>query len=395
MIKKMQLLIANKFIYGWIFKSGSFNMFLIMFFIFSSSMILKNKIVSTILLLLFFIILGLRIYFRRKNLNNLDYYKINTKVQQEDMLMRSYQLSDFVAIIIYSVYIISFYSSSKNTYYNILLILIEIVLYFLFAGYSISKSNVIWKIGAIFLSTIQGFIVMLLILCLVLSFVLDKIAVIMPQIKPLMLNRTLMEELYTIFDYKNIITLCYLIKEYNNSIMLITIISTVISIMLYIIFIKNTPVYQLEKISFAFKIVNIIIVLIGIAIYFYGDGVYVDIQKCINEIKNNPQIIHLYFGDDLPNGFQTFIENYSKSEITNLGYIYFLPYTVSILIANCVIELVKSQSTKKLELALDEIIEIYESNRDEDIERYEKRFCYYGGNKHKIKLIRKMYKVNI
>jgi hypothetical protein len=131
-------------------------MFYTMFIILLTSRFLINsEIVSGLLLPLFCIIFVLRICFRGKKLSNLDYYNINKENPKEDMQMRSYQLGDVVAGILYVLFMFSFYSNSKDTFYNILAIAFFVMLYFGLASFSICK------VITLFLATMQEFVIML------------------------------------------------------------------------------------------------------------------------------------------------------------------------------------------------------------------------------------------
>ena len=388
---KIKLLKENEFINKKIIETSSFVMFYVMFFILGASMlVIKNKMVNLILSLLFCVVFALRIYLRNENLNNLKYYKIDSDDQKEDMKMRAYQLGDLVAIMMYILLGISFYNISSNVLENILSIIFILGIYFFCASFSISTTrfNTFWKTATIFLSTMQGTILVLMVTC----FVLASIASLLGIITTGQLNYSLPESFFEMFDYKFIIMCSYCLKEYSNIVIIITTISTILSIVLYSIFIINVPIYQLDKLSSAFKIVSVIMVLMSTVVYFYGNSIYPYIQEYIIQIKNNPQLIYSDFGINIPNGFQRFIENYSKAEITNLSYVLLLPYTISILIANLIMDHVKNRYTKKSNLALDKIIEMYEKGINlDDINVYEKKFSYYGGDKYKLMMIKKIY----
>lgn len=401
MINKIDELLQNKFFYKWIFRTNSARIayvMIVILFIFMT--LIKSKILSGILLTLFGVILLLRIGLRVKKLINLDYYNIDDEIQKEDREARSNQLGDFVAIIIYALFVILFFGCSKDMFNGILGIIIFVILYLGAASFSIytQKLNVSCKAITVFLATIQGTLIALIGFALILVGLINILNIINTS----RIDNRPLEDLLEMFGYQRIMLFSYLIKEYSNEIVIITVLSTIVAILLYVIFIMSVPAYQLDKLSFAFKIVTTIIVIVGIAIYFYGNAIYPYIQEFANEIKDNPQLIYQEFGKDAPEGLQNFIRNYSKSEITNLGYILFLPYTIAILIATLVIEFVKNKNTKKANLALDKIFEICESKNnsntdiyDEEIETFEKRFCYYGGDKHKMKLIKKAYGLKI
>ncbi|BCZ47574.1 hypothetical protein psyc5s11_36410 [Clostridium gelidum] len=401
MIKKIEELIQNQFFNKWIIRTNSAGISYIMVVIlFISMTLIKSKILSEILLILFCIILSLRIGFRLKKLINLDYYKINDEIQKEDRLARSYQLGDFVAIIIYILFAISFFGCSKDMFNGILGIIFFVIIYLGAASFSIytHKLNVSCKTITVFLATIQGTFIVLMGFGLILVGITNILNLINTSRSD---NRPL-EDFLKIFDYKKIMLFSYFIKEYSTEIIIITVISTIVSILLYVIFIMSVPAYQLDKLAFAFKIVSTIIVIGGIAIYFYGNAIYPYIQEFANEIKDNPLLMYQKFGEDTSEGLKNFILNYSKTEITNLGYILFLPYTIAILISTLVIEFVKNKNTKKSNLAFYKIFEICENRsknntaiNDKDIEIFEKRFCYYGGDKHKMKLVRKTYGLKI
>ncbi|WP_238918030.1 hypothetical protein [Clostridium sp. YIM B02555] len=392
MIKKIESLKQNEFFDKWIIKTSSGNIFYIMFItLFLSMLLIDSTIVKGVLLSLYSVIFILRICFRRKKLNNLYYYKINDENQKEDRSMRSYQLGDGVAIVMFIFLVVLFYSD-KNTSSIIFIFAFVIMIYFTFASISISRIrfNTFLKVITLLLSTIQGVIMVLS----GIYFITGSVAIIMKLIRTGKIDyNIIVETFFEIIDYRKIMKFTYFIKEYNNSVAITIIILTLISILLYIIFIRSVPAYQLDKLSFALKIVNAISVLFGIAIYFYGNGIYPYIQEYINGFKSDPQLILKYLGDNPPNELINYVENYNKAEIINLGYILFLPYTIAILIANLVVEFIKSKYTKKANLALDKIFEICENDSSEDIEIYEKRFYYYGGDKHKMKLIRKMFKL--
>ncbi|MDI9208581.1 hypothetical protein MT361_08470 [Clostridium butyricum] len=401
MINKIDELMQNKFFNKWIIRTNSAGISYAMIVILFISMTLtKSKILSGILLVLIGVIILLRIGFRLKKIVNLDYYKINDEIQKEDREVRSNQLGDLVAIIIYALFAISFFGCSNDMFDGILGIIFFVILYLGVASFSIytQKLNVIWKTITVFIATMQGALIALIGFGLILAGINN----ILNMINASRLDNRPLEDLLEMFGYEKIMFFSYFIKEYSNEIVILTVLSTIVAILLYVIFIMSVPAYQLDKLSFAFKIVSTIIVLVGIAIYFYGNAIYPYMQEFANEIKDNPQLIYKKFGKDTPEGLKNFILNYSKTEITNLGYILFLPYTIAILISTLVIEFVKNKNIKKSNLAFDKILEICENRsenntaiNEKDIEIFEKRFCYYGGDKHKMKLIRKIYGLKI
>lgn len=401
MINKIDELMQNKFFNKWIIRTNSAGISYVMIVIlFISMTLIKSKILSGILLGLIGVILLLRIGFRLKKLINLDYYKINDEIQKEDREARSNQLGDLVAIIIYALFAILFLGCSKDMFNGILGIIFFVILYLGAASFSIyiQKLNVSCKAITIFIATIQGALIAFIGVGLILSGIINILNIINTS----RVDNKPLEDFLEIFGYEKIMLFSYLIKEYSNEIVILTVLSTIVAILLYVIFIMSVPAYQLDKLSFAFKIVSTIIVLVGIAIYFYGNAIYPYIQEFANEIKDNPLLMYQKFGEDTSEGLKNFVMNYSKTEITNLGYILFLPYTIAILISTLVIEFVKNKNTKKSNLAFDKIFEICENKsknntaiNDNDIEIFEKRFCYYGGDKHKMKLIRKTYGLKV
>lgn len=212
-----------------------------------------------------------------------------------------------------------------------------------------------------------------------------------------MLLLAIFNSIFTRLDFKQIFSFFMFLKN-NEEIIIISyivenslsgfIFIIIASIILLCIFIWNTPPYQLVKLSDAFKIANFFIVLMSIVIFFYTNIVWSDMDGVINHFKNIDNF-HDFVQD--PN-FNKHLNNFSKKNIINLGYIMLLPYILGIIISNIFIDFLKRKYEKKSLNALDSLTKVIIENKFEleRLNNYKREFFFYGGNKTKLGIIERM-----
>lgn len=361
----------------FLIKKGSMTIICFTFFTVSLlSAFLKSDAISIVLLSISIILFIVRIIWRRNELKSLQHYLVLAEKQANDAKMRSNQLGDCVAILVYLYLIIltipGVGRQFENSNFNI--IWIVLVIYFAAAIWSIRKNSTFLMILTGVLSTIQGILITFILLGMALAKVFSFIDSSGSKDS---------ESIFKMFNYDFIIALGY----YIESDITIVIGMMICSILLYITFIFIVPAYQLDKLSIAFKIVNIVVVLGGIIVFFFSANYIAGIQEYIRKILES-SVQYNNFIPGVPADFKNYVKGFSKSNLTNMGYILFLPYTFGILIANLLIEYLKKIHMIKAKKALDKLINELNNNNETCIDYLEKQYYYYGGDKYIIKLIK-------
>lgn len=281
-----------------IFEMSSFVMFYVMLVILLLFRIILNSYVFSIInIFVFIIIFVIRIYIRSKRLFKLNDYEIDDKEHVKDAKCRGHQLGDIVAIICYLSMIIFMNNDFEKKYGDLSIFALCIGVYFAATRISISKNKLYLKVVVGLLSTVQGVVIIFSVIAMIIITILSLV------------NGTQVDtrEFFKTFDYSIIIMGSLYLEEITG----IIIFMMVVTIVLYIILIIMTPAYQIEKLSFAFKIVNILIVLGGIAIYFIANGVSIDVQNFVNKLKEDMQLFSTYF-PGCPDEYKTRILSFGR-----------------------------------------------------------------------------------
>lgn len=307
-----------------------------------------------------------RIIYRARGLRNLDYYSLHDESQSIDRRMRGHQLGDIVAIILYLLLFISEFTDIMIQYGDSLLwvIIIYASAYFALASLAITRNRLIYRIACILASTIQG-----LILCFILMVFL------------LLQARSLMEGhgFNLTFTIDNATSELFIGGGFLfESTPYLTLVTTLISTLLYISFIVGTPVYQLEQTALGFKITTIIVALGSIVAFFATAIIAPQItQYATAALKNTAQKGIL--PADAPPELILYLKNYTKTNLSNLFYLLLIPYTFGILIANLFLDLKKNYSAKHVKAALKNFLQAGEVADVAQYDRNMKKFLYYGG----------------
>jgi hypothetical protein len=354
-------------IIDYIFEGGCISFFLISFFIFGLFEIIDNKIL--IILVLFFLCLLylIRIINRAKKLVNLYYFDQEKKL---DSIKRGCQIIDIISILILISFIASIFSTSFMNNSIIQIVLICIILFLFFASISISKDNILFRSLAILLTTIQGFFLFLIIIAgtiYAIDFFIYSVE-----------GRPINFQFPPINDIL-IIGLNYELEKY----VLLTVIVVFCTTILFSIYIFCVPPYQLNSLENSFKLINIIFVIIGIISFFYINISWNNINEYTQNLYNT--IIKYKYYYNIPIDY---INNYSKSDLTNLAYILILPYTLGLLISNFIIDKLQNFYKKKAEQSFNNLLEAIHNT---DLKKQHIEFLkydYYDGDKNLINLIK-------
>ena len=361
----------NFFLEGRSFTVFYIFVFLLFFIIAITKM---NLIIFNITLGLICILFFFRVIHRRMNLNKLVYFNIDEKKYKQDSIKRGEQLGDLVAIILYIILALDLNLHMVSNFKNdtIIIIIFCALIYLPIASISISKNKKILKVITILLATFYGFFVMFFII-----------------IVPLALFPSYMEKgdfsefqnLLSNFKAEDIVALSFIVETY----LLETIIFIACSIILFLVFIFYTPPYQLDDLSDSLKIANLIVLITSVVIFFCANMSWEKIASVINEINNLEFDASIANEEDLK--FKKFVENFSKSNIINLGYILLLPYVLGITISNLVVDMSKKRYKKKATSSLDSLLNSENSLNQNEIELLKKKFVYNGGEKYNLKLL--------
>lgn len=356
----------------------------------------KHLILAYILLVIDIILCLLRIVKRTRKICRLDYITICNgdllfdvdAQKREDQLIDILCISASVIIMLYKNQIIP--QSS-----NIAGMLLVSFIYFVSVSFSISydyrikrfSTCVIRKTITIFLSSIQGLFLLLILMVTGLSFVAD----LLPKIQNLTASSTTSLSnsqntttgiINPLLNSQYIVTLCYI---FNTSVVEIVVLST-ISVLLLQILIIFTPPYQLTDLSKSFKIANILIAFMGVAFYFYANWIWPSAQSFAQSTANVGSEMSLQSKE--MTSFIEYLKSFSKGEITNLGYLLFLPYTFGAVIFNFLLDLSKNRYQKKSQSVLEEMINSDPVEQEKNINL--KKFIFYGGERFMFDLISKI-----
>nr|WP_312579611.1 hypothetical protein [Sedimentibacter sp.] len=338
--------------------------------------IIANIICSMVLLY--------RVIYRGNKLKRLEYYLLNKQVQDLDQKMRGYQLIECVGILMFLALIFLKFPSIVIYFENNLLfcLITYSTFYFAFAGLSIMENRVqikiILKIICILLSTLQGLIILILG-----TFVIISQFLLITQNSGINAQFIISES-----AIKVLIQTIFILEQFP----IFTIVTIISSIILHCVYILSTPAYQLEELVFSFKMVNVLIFLLGIIGYFFSESITPQIMDYISQTQKLQvkfaEITLIY-----PVEFENYLKSFSKSNINNFLYLLFLPYTFGILVDNILLDIIK----KRFSIKANQVLELLLSNeqiivkKSWSIENLEKKYFYYGGDKWKFRIIKQIF----
>lgn len=354
---------------------SSFAAFYIAFFV--SFPFIKMAEWYTVVLVLDIFYLISRIVYRIQLLKECDYIKIEkSKIDySEDQKLRANYFGDIMGIIMYLVLIVSIQNPKSSLLNGMMSIpLTYCFIYFACAYVSVLKNYITLKAVTVLSSTIQGMIIILLLV----TYVLERILYVLNH------GGTVGVSFIKDIDIaQGIIIITYVLENYP----LLTIVPMVITLVLFIIYIYMTPVYQLGKLKLSFQIVNIFMVLIGILSFFAANyfGDFINTNKAI--LINSDMYKELV--REFKNG-ATYYENYGTGNVKNLFYLAILPYTFGILTANVFMELRLKRAEKKSNKVLEKIKESKNLSEVEML-KLRKKFFYYGGQKLDFDICEKIF----
>lgn len=358
---------------------SSFAAFYITFLVSVSFIKMVNWYTFIFVLDIFYLIS--RILYRIHLLKECDYIEIEkSKINySEDQKIRANYLGDIMGIIIYIVLIVSIQNPNSSLLNGMMSIPLTYgFIYFACAYVSVLKNFVSLKALTILSSTIQGVMVILLAVLYVLKEVLyyrQQIAQQGVSVDTVTIRMTDLAQ--------GIIYVSYILEEYP----IFTIIPIIISIVLFVLYIYMTPVYQLSKLKFAFQAVNIFMVLIGILSFFLANyfGEFINVHKIL--MMNSS--MYQKFVEEVVSG-KIYFENFGTSNIKNLFYLAVLPYTFGILTANVIMELRVKYAERKSADILEKLKEV-KVMTNEDRMQLRKKYYYFGGKKHNFDIYEKVY----
>jgi hypothetical protein len=234
------------------------------------------------------------------------------------------------------------------------------LIFFLFVIVSIRYNLIFLKVATLFVSTIVGSTCISIAgaqIIILLSEILEKY--VGNEAGP----RTKMD----LFDQTSIISLSYVFEKYY----LVTIVFIVLTCILFLIYIKAVPVYQIDKLKVSLQILNLIMVVIGIGAFYYANA----ISKTVEYTLKNGNI-------NVVPEIAIYMQSYGPSNFRNHIYVLGLPYTFGILLANLSLERkIKSYEKKKRELICKIILE------KEDHISMKKNFYILSGTCNEYKLL--------
>lgn len=245
------------------------------------------------------------------------------------------------------------------------IVFLSIIFFVSIAGVSISKNSVPLKIVTILLSTIQGIFFILIVLANILGLITSGTYI-----------------MGDFFDAGQMIDICYIIETSLNEYMPIVIGGVLINI-LYITF---TPPYQLDRLAFTYKVVNLGCIFISLVVFWKANSNIDSINVYIESMRNSLEVMRW-------REYSEYMNSFSKSNITNTIYIILLPYTFSIVCNGLYIEILKKRYEKKCKMYLDILMQNIEDNHSYI---YTKRYYeYYGGDEYKVNILNKLKEVNL
>lgn len=310
-----------------------------------------------------------RIILRKKNFRKLLYIDLSSNDYKEDSKQRSFQIVDsysLISFIVYGVFLLIELNYGLSDFIAIVIFLTFILYLFLkLASKSILMKSRFYKIVTIFFTSIQGILLITYILAILLNLLLYQTK----------------NHFYNPFTIENIVSFCFVVEES----MIVFLLLVIFSIILFVIYIFMTPAYQIEELSDALKISNIIFVVLSIIILYYSNSIIQDINNYKIEVLEKVSM-EQYSKEDMK--YLRYISEFSKANIINMGYLILLPYTIGILISNFIIEVVKRKFKSKVNDLLKEFLDI--DNFDENGTLIiKKKYKYYNGDKFILMLLEK------
>lgn len=341
--------------------AAAFYITLILLLILTLAKVEKAIMVGSIIACLFFLIrLVYRAVFIKRGqgivLHNLN-FTLNQEIQGD-------MFADVAALMLYLLLCIlemPWANMDAGEWTGIFLLYSSI--YFVMAAFSVKKNSVILKAITLTLSTLQGLLgVMFLVAyaCMCITSVLDGRGIENMQF----IEGNLFDEMIIVGTYT---------LEFFPA---FTLISMIVSVLLYVIYILNTPIYQLEKLKIAYNVVNVFVTLVGIFAFFFSKYYERFIVENMNSIMNSEEYVD--FMTAIPNAME-YLKSFGESNINNLFYLLVLPYAFGILISNMCIE----KKERKAEGKRKEILKKFYSQEmctEDKIMELRKEYLYWGGD---------------
>lgn len=341
--------------------AAAFYITLILLLILTLAKVEKSIMVGSIIACLFFLIrLVYRAVFIKRGqgivLHNLN-FTLNQEIQGD-------MFADVAALMLYLLLCIlemPWANMDAGEWTGIFLLYSSI--YFVMATFSVKKNSVILKAITLTLSTLQGLLgVMFLVAyaCMCITSVLDGRGIENMQF----IEGNLFDEMIIVGTYT---------LEFFPA---FTLISMIVSVLLYVIYILNTPIYQLEKLKIAYNVVNVFVTLVGIFAFFFSKYYERFIVENMNSIMNSEEYVD--FMTAIPNAME-YLKSFGESNINNLFYLLILPYAFGILISNMCIE----KKERKAEGKRKEILKKFYSQEmctEDKIMELRKEYLYWGGD---------------
>ena len=343
-----------------ILNSSSIKLFYQLFLILSVLMLLEIN--NFILMSVSLICLGVFVYritIKVIGLKNKHYFDIESEDFNSDTIKRGEILRDLFSLIIFFFMALAIYDENiLNKFSNSFIgtVLFFTIFYFLFAGISITKNSKVLKVFSILVSTVQG-----------LLFVAFSITTIFITFINFISGESLefLEELNSEF----VVNVCYIIQSNLKVFIFIAL----ISLSLLLILIILTPPSQLSDLGMSFKVINIIMVLLSVSIFFAVNLNWASIKEFVSKAHQSGLT---------DKAFKTYLGSFTKKNILNTGYLLILPYSLGILISNFTIENLKNVYTKKSKAILLKILKLKSEKASKDkISKLKLKYLYYGGDK--------------
>lgn len=243
-----------------------------------------------------------------------------------------------------------------------------------FSGLAISKNSYIFRFCCIISVTFLGLFTLFLIIVSFISMISLLLSFL--PIESGNIRQEFFVQLYNVFSLKTLISLSYVIESHSYEFITLSIYSTVFLCITVIIH----PAYQLEQLSTAFKISNITLTLSSLAIFFFVSTSFTSIS--LNELKNWEYYKDIDIAEIQNNfsNFKTYLSNFSKANIINVGTIFFAPYVVGILITSFLLDLRLKQTKKVSADILEKSMLLNLSYKNEHF--ISKKYFYYNGDKN-------------
>lgn len=345
-------------------------------FVFSYFLSKPSGVIDIIASILISISYIYRIFVRFINLKNFSYIDTDYLYLETDATERASQILDVFAIVLLStfVYIRIFCLAPNievflNQHGLIGIIIFSTFVFLLSVYFSLSKTSYLLKALSILFTTIQGVVIVLFSIVIFLTFILSFFT-----------NDVQWTE---IFKFKSV-DLLMLMISFDISIRHVIIIG-LISILCQIIFFILTPAYQLGSLEIAYKVLNVFFAIVAM-IALVGSGLVYnyaieDKGDLINEINN------AYVENEITDNefmiLERNIETVSKSTLTSIVAILFMPYTIGALFISLLLSLRKRYCDRKAKKYIRRLIIALDNNDSNTIHKeLVKKILYFSNDEH-------------